>query len=225
MNDFDPISDHEASRPRCAPAQDALQRLLDGEPSWDSSEAVDHRAVCVDCREELALAQSMSRAMRPAVVPGELAERVLSAAVKSQRRRRMAYSLGVGGAIAASIMAAVIAVLPTSQTVTERPSSASIRRPNEEPVASKPLGDTVVEARDALVSLTRRTATDTRDNSVGLIPNPKLPEMPGTSDGLEPLAEAQSGAARSVEPITTSARRALSVFLRAADPPNKAVLQ
>ena len=82
----------------------------------------------------------------------------------------------------------------------------------------KPLGESVSEARDALVSLTKRTASETRDQSALLLPNPKMPESPATSDGLEPLADARTGAARSVEPFRDSARRALSFFARAAEP-------
>ena len=82
----------------------------------------------------------------------------------------------------------------------------------------KPLGDSVTEARDALVSLTKRTATETRDRSASCMPDPKLPDMPDAGDGLEPLADARTGAARSVEPIRDSARRAVNFFLRGRRP-------
>jgi len=49
--------------------------------------------------------------------------------------------------------------------------------------------------------------------------------MPDAGAGLEPLADARAGAARSVEPLPTSARRALTLFLRAAAPPNKQAVQ
>jgi hypothetical protein len=80
------------------------------------------------------------------------------------------------------------------------------------------------EARDAIVQLTRRAATETRDTPAGLIPSPTLTtDVPDPSGGLEPLADARAGAARSVEPMRNSARRAMNLFLRAADPPNRAV--
>ena len=44
-------------------------------------------------------------------------------------------------------------------------------------------------------------------------------------EGLEPLADARTGAARSVEPIRDSARRAVNFFLRAADPPSRKDVQ
>jgi hypothetical protein len=98
-------------------------------------------------------------------------------------------------------------------------------RPSVGPPPARPLGEAVAEARDALVSLTRRTADETRATSVALVPSPKLADAPPADEGLAPLADAQAGAARSVEPIKTSARRALNLFLRAADPANKPTVQ
>src|SRR5262249_45064592 len=83
---------------------------------------------------------------------------------------------------------------------------------------TKPLGESVSEARDAIVSLASRTATETRDQSTKLMPTAKMPEPPVGDNRLEPLAEARTGAARTVEPIRDSARRALSFFARAAEP-------
>jgi hypothetical protein len=223
MTNFDPTT--EPARPGCEPAQAALQRLLDGDPGWDGPEAAAHRAGCVACREELVLARQMAGVLRPAAAPAELAGRVLGAAVASRRRRRVLRYAGVAGALAASVLLAVVTVQPRTQTITEHPTVATLPRAKDQPAPTRPLGHAVADARDALVSLTRRTATETRQTSASLIPNPKLPDMPGTGDGLEPLADAQAGAARSVDPIATSARRAVNLFLRAADPPNKPAVQ
>ena len=223
MTDFDPTTD--PARPGCEPAQAALQRLLDGEPAWDAPGATTHRAGCAACREELALARLMAGALRSPAAPSDLGARVLRAAINSGRRRRIRRYAGVAGALAASVLLAVETLQPQPQTITERPSVAALPRAKDETVPNKPLGEAVTEAREALVALTRRTATETRQTSAGLIPNPKLPDMPGSGDGLEPLADAQAGAARSVDPITTSARRAVNLFLRAADPPNKPAVQ
>jgi hypothetical protein len=223
MTDLDPITD--PARPGCEPAQAALHRLLDGDPAWDSPDAVTHRAGCAACREELVLARRMTGALRPPATPGDLAGRVLAVAIASRRRRRVARYAGVGSVLAGSVLVAVLTLQPRPQTVTEHPTVAAAPRAKDEPVPNRPLGEAVSEARDALVSLTRRTATETRQTSASLIPSPKLPDMPGAGDGLEPLADAQAGAARSVDPITTSARRAVNLFLRAADPPNKPTVQ
>lgn len=223
MTEFDPTPEPDPARPACEPARAALQRLLDGEPTWDAPEAAAHRAGCVDCREELALARSLARLPAP-VFPAELAGRVHAATVTAHRRRRFVRH-AAGGALAASVLVAVFALRPTPQTVIEWRTAAAVARPKNEGVAAKPLGEAVSEARDALVSLTRRTAAETQATSAVLIPSPKMPDVPDGGDGLEPLAEARAGAARSVEPIQTSARRAFNLFLRAADPPNKSAVQ
>jgi predicted anti-sigma-YlaC factor YlaD len=223
MTDRDPITD--PARPGCDPAQAALQRLLDGEANWDCSEAAAHRAACVDCREELALARRLRGAVAQPAFPSELTNRVVGAAVTQYRRGRMVRYAGLGAALAASILVAAVVFQPSRQTITETRSVASLPLPKDGAAPSKPLGDAVSDARDALVSLTRRTANETRATSVALVPDPKLPNVPDSGVGLEPLADAQVAAARSVEPIKTSARRALNLFLRAADPPNKPTVQ
>ena len=45
--------------------------------------------------------------------------------------------------------------------------------------------------------------------------------MPEPDERLEPLADARTGATRSMEPFAESARRAVNFFLKAADPPAK----
>ena len=223
MTDRDPITD--PARPGCDAARDALQRLLDGEPEWDRPEAAAHRAACVDCREELALARLLPGAMAGPVFPSDLTGRLVAAARARHRRGQLLRYAGAGAALAASVVVAATALQPARQTVTETRYVASAPRPRDEPPPAKPLGEAVSEARDALVSLTRRTADETRATSVALVPSPRLPDVPAAEGGLDPLADAQAGAARSVEPIKTSARRALNLFLRAADPATKPALQ
>jgi hypothetical protein len=225
MNQFDPPGTRDLDRPGCEPARLALQRLLDGDTNWDDAEAASHRTGCIPCREELVLANGMVGAVRPALLPAGLADRLVGAATSDRRRRRLLRLVGGSAALAASVLIAVAAVRPTPQTLTEQPTLAKLSPPRPEPERPKPLGESVAEAREALAALSRRAAAETRQTSGNLIPNPDLPDMPGTGDRLEPLADVQTGAARSVDPIKSSARRALNLFLRAADPPNKPVAQ
>jgi hypothetical protein len=163
----------------------------------------------------LALAGSLSRS-EPVAVPAELTDRIVNAAVSARRRARVMRWAGIGVALAASIVVAIVVIrMPESKQ--EIRSIATAPTPKVEP--PKPLGDSMSEARDAIVSLTKRTATETRDQSALLVPMPKAPEPPKSDGGLEPLADARTGAERSVEPIRSSARRALDFFVRAADPP------
>jgi hypothetical protein len=223
MSEFDPIADDPA-RPGCESGQAALQRLLDGQPDWDTLEAAAHRAACVDCREELRLARSFAAAAAP-IVPSDLAGKVLTAAIGADRRRRYVRYAGVGLALAASVFFAVVALQPPAQAITETRTIARLPGPKDTGIPQKPLGTSVLEARDAIVALTRRAAAETRETSATLMPNPKFGALPTAGDGLDPLADARAGAARSVEPLTHSARRALNLFLRAAEPSNKSAVQ
>jgi hypothetical protein len=220
MNDFEANADAEVTRPGCEPGQAALQRMLDGDATWDSAEGQAHRLTCVDCREELVLARSLTLVAVSVVVPVELTDKVLHAAISSRRRRRLARYAAASMTLAASVLIAVSWLQPPPQTIRESHAVAVVP-PKNDAMAYKPIGESVSEARDALVSLTKRTASETRHTSTGLIPNPKLKDMPDTSERLEPLADARSGAARSVDPLKTSARRAVNLLLRAAEPPNR----
>src|SRR5262249_27722884 len=150
----------------------------------------------------------------------ELTDRVLNTAVSAHRRRGAIRYAGAGLALAASIMLAGGKFQPT-QTVVSVPgpvAAAPKGEPQNANGPTKPPSQSGPEARDAIVSLASRTATETRDQSTKLIPTAKMPETPAGDDRLEPLAEARTGAARSVEPIRDSARRAISYFARAAEP-------
>jgi hypothetical protein len=226
MADFDPTTEPDPSRPGCEAGQAALQRLLDGEPAWDAPEAAAHREQCADCREELTLARSLARLPADAVVPPGLADRVVHRSMAARRRRQFVRYAGVGVALAASVLAAVLVIRPGPEPGPEPAPTVALVPPDPEPnpptAPTRPLGEAVGEVRDALVQLTSRTANGPRERIGPLLPAPRMPGGPDTTDDLRPLADARTGAARSVEPIAESARRAVNFFLRAADPPDRA---
>jgi len=235
MTDFDPIAEFDPSRPNCVAAQAALQRLLDREADWDTPEAAAHRAGCAECRDELMLARSMSRVVTAVVVPSELSARVLNASVAAHRSRQRIRWAGAAFAVAASVVIAVIALRPgpgpgpapnptPNPNVSPDPTPVvliSPRKPDDPSAVAreKPLGESVSEAADAIVSLTRRTASEPKERITVLLPQPRLLGADEPDERLDPLADAGTGAARSVEPLKDSARRALNFFVRAADPP------
>src|SRR5262245_22609480 len=231
MTDFDPIAESDPTRPNCAAAQTAVQRWLDREPDWDTPEAAAHRAGCAECRDELVLARSMCRVVAPVVVPGELSARVLNASVAAHRRRQRIRWAGAALAVAASVVIAVVALRPgpgpnrtPDPSVDRVPTPVVVippRKSDESPAVAmnKPLGESVSEAADAIVSLTRRTASEPKERITVLLPQPRLLGPGEPDERLDPLADAGTGAARSVEPIKDSARRALNFLVRAADPP------
>jgi hypothetical protein len=222
MTDFDPIADSDPARPECAVGQAALQRLLDGEVDWDSPEAAAHRANCPPCREELLLAGALMKPA-PVIVPAGLADRVLDRAMSARRRTQAARFIGAALALAASVVIAIVIFRPPAPTPEPSPVVVAPAPKVDAPVPTappKPLGDSVTEAREAIAALTRR-AVETTDESTRLLPKPGMPDTPDVGERLEPLADARTGAARSVEPIGSSARRALNLFIRAADPPER----
>ena len=88
--------------------------------------------------------------------------------------------------------------------------------------SGRSLRHSVAEARSAVVSLTQRTADETVGQSRLLLPE-ALPTAPApTVDPMgkaldvpaEPFREASQGVSASLEPVTTSARRAVDLFLR-----------
>ena len=113
----------------------------------------------------------------------------------------------------------IFAVRSRVETQAVNEGSYALAQPKAE--SPKPLGDAVAEARDALVALSKRTANETRDRSALLIPTAKFPDMPEPDERLEPLADARSGASRSMEPFAASARRAFNLFMKATDTPAK----
>jgi hypothetical protein len=174
----------------------------------------------------LMLARSFSGSPA-AVVPAELAPRILRASLQAHRRRRIGRWAAASLALAASVVIAIVALRPP-QPVQPNPGPVVVVVPPkvepEPPISpQKPLGNSVAEARDAFVSLTVRTASEPRDRISQLLPDPKMPEQSDKSEGLEPLADAGNGAARSVEPLRESAGRAVNFFLRAASPPSRNV--
>jgi hypothetical protein len=106
-------------------------------------------------------------------------------------------------------------------------SSMSMRDDWPEPLPTVPsVRDSVAEASSAVVSLTRRTADETREQTRFL--TEALP-MPGNVfEALPPareqpvtaaLQETGQRVATGFEPVTSSARRALSMFLRESPAP------
>jgi hypothetical protein len=217
MMDFDLTPGPDPARPACVPGVAALQRLLDGEGHWDTPEAAAHRAICAACREELALSRSLMRMPDPAIVPADLANRIVERAIASRRRRRIAERAGLVLALAASVLIVVVLTRPTQRVESNPGPVAVIPSPKSAELPKKPLGESVSEARDAIVNLTKRTASETRERSAQLMPSPKLPDGPA-EDRLDVLADARVGASKSVEPMRDSARRAFNFILRAADP-------
>jgi predicted anti-sigma-YlaC factor YlaD len=201
-----------------------LQRRLDGD-SPVVGEALDgHLAVCPACRALYGAGQRLSEGLRllsPPALPVGLADRIVTRVVSAQRRQRRFRRWLIGTAVAASLL---LVVFVGSQRPPPTPG------PVEPPlVRAQPpsLQQQVEEAGVAVVALTRRTADETVSQTRWLLP--ALVPLPAEGDApdwpeppldlpAQPLREVGQGVSAGLEPVATSARRAVSLFLRELPP-------
>jgi hypothetical protein len=224
----------------CRSCQAWLQCSLDGEgenapPGWER-----HLRWCSDCAAQAAaggrLAEALSQLEPPAPPPG--LARAITAEVLSDFRGRRARRVRRGAAVAA----AVLLVLALRALQVPRPDTASptpflVRSQPEAPAPTPltlpgqnrsapavPLRDAVGEAGSAVVSLTSRTADEAVGHTRLLLPvvsSPTLPDLnlPAPLEpAVGPLREASQGVSAGLEPVATSARRAVDLFLRDLPP-------
>jgi hypothetical protein len=108
-----------------------------------------------------------------------------------------------------------ISEAPTEPTQGPQVASAKIVVPS--------LQQRVEEAGEAMVHLTRRTADETMGQSRLLLPDLKqsfaASGQPTTSSEAQPLRDVQQGVSSGLEPVASSARRAVALFFR--EPPTE----
>jgi hypothetical protein len=210
--------------------EEVLQAYLDGEPHSSAQEEFDrHLGACPACRELQGAVQRLRQGLRwsappvpPAGLAGEISARLLAEISKQNRRRRAT----VGLALAASLLVVAISVyyLPFSRQRAGRPEELRVENPPN--LASPSLQRSVQEAGLAVFSLTRRAADETLDQGRLLLPvvvpakalseapeSPQVQRLPDRS-----LIDAKDGVAAGLEPVATSARRAMNLFLREIPP-------
>jgi len=220
----------------CSEFQNWLQQRLDGEASAEFAEAEGHLALCSSCREMQATADRLIRVLRsqnlPAL-PDRMTDQIVSLAlsdIASQRRaqRRWNRRLGAVAALAASLLLAGLGYSWWQSRHKPRiPSTESFVIKNDRSVPAPAQASlNIQEAGSVLVALVNRTADETVGQSRLLLPQgvsaPSLLASENWPPNLEPgadsLREAQEGVASGFEPVTSSARRAVSLFLREIPP-------
>ena len=216
----------------CLECQELIQRCLDGQlvPS-DGGAFATHLVLCSDCRDHYADAQCLLDGLRvlppsrpPADLLGRICRQIMVERVRaSQFRRRV-----VGSGLAASILLTCWAVYTASRSV----SMAEIQVQSAQIQQTRPLADSgslhrsIQEAGQAVVALTRRTADETVDQTKLLflvgIPQAAFGDARELEQVLEPPAESfreiQEAMSAGLEPVATSARRAVGLFLREIPP-------
>jgi hypothetical protein len=212
----------------CREYQELLHLYLDGAPPGPSHRDADrHLADCADCRDWHAAAQRLQDGLRlfvPAVPPSALAAqieiRILAQTNRVRRLRRIMTGLAVAASLVVAALSGYYLLRP------DRPAQLRAHEIPGEPEPSLSLQQSVAEAGQAVVSLTWRAADETMDQGRMLLPvilpgeaiaeaHPKQSqqELPDQS-----LLDVKQGVAEGLEPVTTSARRAMDLFLREIPP-------
>ncbi len=217
----------------CPEFQERLQQRLDGEPRAAADKIERHLAVCPSCRELETSASRLLDGLRARVVgapPEGLKERIVTAALAEIASQRLARRQWRRGVMAASAVAAGLLVAtywgisrwgfrPESRS----PGSVTVARQDEKLVPMPAKNSlNIQEAGSALVALVNRTADETVGQGRMLLPQnvqaPNLSVAESWQPDLEPSAQAfrgaQDGVTDSLEPVTSSARRAVNLFLQ-----------
>lgn len=215
----------------CSEFQHRLQQRLDGESPSSSGEFDRHLAGCTSCRELEAYACRLTEILGAQAAPAasdRLRNQIISlvlAQIDSQRlaRRRWSRRVLAASAVAAGILLAAIMGYSWwgPRQAPGVSSSSSLVKKDEKPALPQPSLN-IQEAGTALVALVNRTADETVGQSRILlpqgIPTPNFPATEAWQADLEPSSQAfrdaQDGVAVSFEPVTSSARRAVNLFLR-----------
>jgi hypothetical protein len=217
----------------CAESHELLQRRLDGE-AVNEAGLGEHLLFCPGCRLQHAAAHRLLgglEALEPPPPPDGLSRRIV-ARVLAERRARLARRLVLPLAAAAGLLLAVSLLArlwPPAPLPTEPPTIA--QRPPEPPEVDVPellpppsLRDSVTEAGSAVVRATRRTADETVKQTRALLPSLPAPGLDEPA-ALTPapaasasLREAGQGVSAGLEPVASSARRAVDMFLREIPP-------
>lgn len=197
----------------CRAALDWLQCRLDGAGTESPPAVADHIAVCGTCRERFQAAERLLSLLSAASSAPSMvmdSDRTAAIVISDLRTRRRRLWVGRAAALAAAVALAVwLWPRPTAhepQIVRQDPPAA-----NAEPLPSFGALGT------ALAAASRRAAVETVEPGRWLLPTEI--ELPTTSAGallpdISPLDSARQGLVSSLEPVATSARRAVSLLLR-----------
>jgi hypothetical protein len=209
----------------CLECQDLLQRRLDGEAVIISPAMRRHLAACPSCRVLHASGQVLLGELRTVPAPalaGDFSQR-MTVMVLRDRRQRKRLRLVVTAALAASLLIMALAGYfvsgpgPVAKVNIEK---MRIDHPDQMPHLAQSVDDT----RQAFASLSERWAEHAREQTKNFLAAAKPIDIPGVdflqdmAEPLEPAAQslqqAGQGVAESLQPVTTSAGRALAYLLR-----------
>jgi anti-sigma factor RsiW len=212
----------------CRNARDLLQQSLDGTPV-ESPEWLAHLQQCPECRALASASRRLQDGLRllsAPLPPPDLAERIVERVLLDRRRarRRLRRRWAIGVALAAGLLLALTLRLnwrgsPTgSDGASLGPVAKKAPGGNEQTVPT--LRQSAAELGAFFVELGNETAQETVGQTRRLVSNVPSPLWDGfqirptLEPPTHPLREAGEGLSEGLEPVTTSARRAVDLFLR-----------
>jgi hypothetical protein len=224
----------------CREFIDRLQQDLDANLAPTGPDVDGHVRDCTACAALHKAACRMVAGLRSAatIVPSVDLTPGISRAVRRDVRRRLVLRRGLlATAAAAAVLVAVAGRSYFTAPVNSVSDPAIAQRGDRLPSATMPqsqpgpvaLRSVVVEAGEAVASLTSRTADQTVDQTRILFPilgSSSLVDfdLPPPEAPAKPLREAGSNLTAGLSPVADSARRAFDLFLRDVPPvggPNK----
>lgn len=207
----------------CTTHETWLLAWLDGTEPVETLAAESHRQSCSRCAELYGAARHLRKLFEQLVQPvppPDLTERIV-VSVQADHRQRFLLRRVIGfGALAASLLVAGWFALPYYRPVPEPSNLVEVL-----PKAATPsLEESLHDATAAVVALTRRTTSETVENSrllAALVPEVPMPEaqiLVADSASTAPLRELQESVSEGIEPVASSFRRATDLFLRYLPP-------
>jgi hypothetical protein len=226
----------------CDEAHDLLQQCLDGSPI-ESPEWLTHLRHCADCRTLASAGRRLHDGLHllsSPLPPTGLAERIVERLrldrrrARSRARRRLALSLALAAGLIVALSLRLNWQGATDGTNTRPPDSVVKNAPEREGASqvhtdqrrepdydrtAPTLRQSAAELGEVFTSLSNQTADETLGQTrlwAANVPSPSLPKLDLASmePPTRPLREAGEGVSEGLEPVTTSARRAVDLFLR-----------
>jgi hypothetical protein len=216
----------------CLECQQRIQRCLDGESVLsDGDDFATHLVLCANCRDHYAATQCLLDGLRelpPYRPPADLSERICRQILVERTRATQLRRLVAGSGLAASLLLMCCAVYIASRSASKADVRAQSTRVQQAHrlAASRSLHRSFQEAGQAVVALTRRTADETVDQTkllfLASIPRASFGDAGELEQMLESPAESfreiQEAMSAGLEPVASSARRAVGLFLREIPP-------